>query len=154
MALFLSTYVNKLDKKARVSVPSSFRAVVTGQNFTGIIAYPSFVSKCIEATDISRIEKLSESIDALDPFSEERDAFATSILANCVQLAFDGEGRVTLPEDLIKLAGIKDKVVFVGKGTTFEIWNPEDYEKYALKAKEMARQQRAKLVLNKGRGKE
>lgn len=148
MALFLSTYTNKLDKKGRVSVPASFRATVAGQNFTGIVAYPSFVNKCVEASGMDRIEKLSESIDVMDPFSEERDAFATSILANCVQLQFDNEGRVTLPGNLIKVAGIKDQVVFVGKGVTFEIWNPVEFDKYAAKAKELAKSQRGKLRLS------
>jgi MraZ protein len=152
VALFLSTYVNKVDKKGRVSVPAQFRASLTGQNFNGIVIYPSFVNNCIESSGMDRIEKLSESIDNLDPFSEERDAFATSILANCIQLSFDSEGRVTLPEGLTKDAGIKDKVVFVGKGVTFEIWNPADFEKYAIKAKEVARSQRKKLQLNRGGG--
>lgn len=152
MALFLSTYTNKLDKKGRVSVPATFRAAISSQNFTGIVAYPSFVNPCIEACAIDRIETLSESIDSLDPFSEERDAFATSILANCVQLPFDSEGRVNLGESLIAEASIDDLVVFVGKGATFEMWNPKDFEKYSAKAKEMARQQRQKLQLSKNGG--
>lgn len=149
MALFLSTFVNKLDKKGRISVPASFRAALNGQNYTGIIAYPSFVNKCIEACGMSRIEKLNESIDTMDPFSEERDAFATSILANCVQLPFDTEGRVTIPDDLLKEAGVKEKGVFVGKGSTFEIWNPVEFEKFAEASKKLAKEKRQKLQLYK-----
>lgn len=147
MALFLSTYTNKVDKKGRVSVPASFRAVLANQHFSGIIAYSSFVNGCIEATSMERIEKISEGIDSLDPFSNERDAFATTILGSSVQLAFDGEGRILLPSALMDTAEISDKAVFVGKGQTFEIWNPQKFEIYAEMAKKLAKEKRASLIL-------
>lgn len=152
MALFLSTYINKVDKKGRISIPALFRSVLTSQNFSGIIAYPSFVHECVEACGMERIEKLSQSIDNLDPYSEERDAFAASILGGCEQLSFDTEGRVMLPGKLIDFAGIKEQAVFVGKGQTFEIWSPGKFEAYSKKAKELAKQHRASLSLQQNKG--
>ena len=40
MALFLDTFVNKIDRKGRVSVPATFRAALDGQAFHGIVALP------------------------------------------------------------------------------------------------------------------
>ncbi|MCD6034394.1 MAG: mraZ [Rickettsiales bacterium] len=147
MALFLSTYVNKVDKKGRVSVPALFRAALKDQVFEGIVAYGSFVNPCIEACAMGRIERLSESIDMLDPYSDERDAFAMTILGGSIQLPFDGEGRVMLTEKLVESAGITDHAVFVGKGATFEIWQPEAFERYAEKAKDLAKRERGALKL-------
>lgn len=147
MALFLSTYVNKVDKKGRVSVPANFRTTLSDQQYKGVIAYSSFINECIEACSMDRIQRLSESIDDLDPFSDERDAFAATILGGSMQLPFDGEGRVMLPESLLDEANIKDKAVFVGKGATFEIWMPEKFEIYSNKAKDLAKRQRASLRL-------
>lgn len=148
--LFLSTFQNKIDKKGRVSVPATFRtalmrAAVKGEEFSGIIAYASFINHCIEACDIGRIRKLSERIELLDPFSEERDAFATTILGGSVQLPFDGEGRVMLTESLISVAGLADQAMFVGKGETFEIWEPKAFEIYAARSRDLAREKRLKL---------
>lgn len=148
MALFLSHYNNKLDKKGRVSVPASFRSVLGGQNFAGIVAYASFVHECVEACGMERIEWLNQAIDQLDPYSEERDAFATAILGGSQQLGFDSEGRVMLPESLIEVAQLKDQVTFVGKGHTFEIWNPELYAEHAQKARGFAKRERAMLRLS------
>ncbi len=143
--LFLSTYVNKVDKKGRVSVPAPFRAHLAGQEFAGIIAYGSFINPCIEACGADRIMKLSRQIETLEPFSEERDAFATAILGGSEQLAFDGEGRVMLPERLLVLAEIKEQALFVGKGETFEIWEPKSFESYAERARTLAREKRLRL---------
>ena len=152
MALFLSTYTNKVDKKGRVSVPANFRATLSDQKFQGIIAYSSFINECIEACGIDRIERLSDSIDDLDPFSDERDAFAATILGGSVQLPFDGEGRVMIPERILQEASITDKAVFVGKGATFEIWMPDKFEVYTEKARETARKERGVLRLSKLEG--
>lgn len=143
--LFLSTFEKQIDKKGRVSVPASFRAVLTGQHFSGIVAYGSFVNPCIEACGMTRIEKLYQRIESLDPFSEERDAFATAILGGSVQLPFDGEGRVVLPEGLLATANIRDAAVFVGKGETFEIWAPDAFRAYEATARELAKAKRASL---------
>ncbi|MFT5702906.1 MAG: MraZ protein [Rickettsiales bacterium] len=151
MALFLSTFENRIDKKGRVSVPAQFRASLANQDFAGIIIYESFVNDCIEGCDIARIKHLSDSIDNLDPFSENRDSFATTILGGAIQLSFDGDGRVVLPEKLIKKIGLKETVVFIGKGSTFEIWEPIKFSKYLDKAKTSAKDNRGQLKLvNKG----
>lgn len=152
MALFLSTYTNKVDKKGRVSVPASFRTVLANQNFAGIIAYGSFINPCIEACGIDRLEGLYNSIDSLDPFSAERDAFVTTILGGSVQISFDSEGRVMLPEALIETAGIDDKATFVGKGATFEIWQPETFTDYFAKARKEALENRKSLTMKQGGG--
>lgn len=152
MGLFVSSYTNKIDRKGRVSVPAPFRAVLAAQTFQGIIAYHSFINPCIEACGMDRIERLSQSIDALDPFSAERDAFATSILGACVQLSFDGEGRVMLPESLLAEAHLTDQVVFVGKGPLFEMWEPALYADHAAKARKLAMEKRATLRLTQTGG--
>ncbi len=149
MALFLSTYTNKIDKKGRVSVPAQFRSVLSGQNLDGIVAYPSVVNNCIEACGIDRIERMSASIDDNhELYSDERDAFAMSILGDSSPLSFDSDGRVTLPEKLLKEAGLDGQAVFVGKGQTFEIWEPKAFEEYSAKAREIAKQKREEFRLN------
>jgi MraZ protein len=147
VATFLSTFHNKIDKKGRVSVPSQFRNALAKEDFSGVIAYPSFIYPCVEACGMSRIEKISDSIDRMDPYSEERDAFAVSILGDSVQLSFDKEGRVILGDSLIEQAALNDHAVFVGKGKTFEIWNPDKYQDYLQKSREIAKANRGKLSL-------
>lgn len=147
MALFLSTFTKKIDKKGRVSVPAQFRAALGAEAFSGIVVYPSFINSCIEACGMSRIETLSQGIDSLDPFSEERDAFATAVLGGSSQLQFDSEGRVALPEEMLKEISIGEEVVFIGKGQTFEIWEPKAFAAHAQKARAEALTKRASLRL-------
>ncbi len=150
MALFLSTFEKQIDKKGRVSVPPSFRAALQNQNFNGVVAYNSFVHPCIEACGMSRMEAMYARIEALDPFSEERDAFATAILGGSVQLGFDGEGRVVIPEQLLAKAEITSTGIFVGKGATFEIWSPAHFAKQETAMRELALKRRLSLKSDTG----
>ena len=130
MALFLSTAVNKVDKKGRVSVPAPFRATLAGQSFSGIVAFPSPELGAIDACGMDRMEALSASLDEPDQYSHEELDLAGLIFAQAEQLAFDDTGRVVLPKSLGGHAHISDEVLFVGNGPTFQMWQPQRYETY------------------------
>ncbi len=147
MALFLSTFINKVDRKGRVSVPAPFRAAVSDQSFKGIVAFRSYRESTIEACAIDRMEQLSESVDALDLFSEEQDDLASTIFADAHQLPIDGDGRIILPGALIDHAGITDQAAFVGRGATFQIWNPDAFATHQAEARSRAGRRNATLRL-------
>ena len=143
--MFLSTYENKLDKKGRVSVPASYRSYLSNLGYNGVICYPSFNNQSIEAWPQDRVEKISNSIDSLNPFEEKRDFFATSILSESENLQFDTEGRVSLSDKLLDHAKININVLFIGLGKTFQIWEPKNFEKFKIVARKKAFQNRSNL---------
>ena len=143
--MFLSTYENKLDKKGRVSVPASFRSYLSNLGYNGVVCYPSFNNQSIEAWPQDRIEKITQAIDSLNPFEEKRDFFATSILSESINLQFDSEGRISLTTKLLKHAKIKNSMLFVGQGKTFQIWEPATFEKFKINARKKANINRASL---------
>lgn len=145
MHLFLSTYKNKIDSKLRVSVPAQFRSVIAKSSFNGIIIYKSISNNCLEGCGIERLEDITQMIDNLDPFSDEREAFATTILGGSHQLSFDTEGRIVLPSELVKELNISKTAVFIGKGRSFEIWSEDEFSKHFEKSKSLASQNRDKI---------
>ena len=147
--MFLSIYENKLDKKGRVSVPASYRSYLSNLGYNGIVCFPSFNNHCIEAWPQDRIEKISNAIDTLNPFEEKKDYFATSILSESINLQFDSEGRVILTTKLLKHSKIKNNVLFVGQGKTFQIWEPTAFEKFRVNARKKSNIYRASLKWEK-----
>ena len=126
-------------------MPASFRSYLSSMGYNGVVFYPSFNNPAIEGCPQNRIEKLSDAIDSLNPFEEKRDVFATSVLAESVNLQFDSEGRVSIPDKLLKHAKIKQNMLFVGQGKTFQIWEPKIFEKFKLQARKKANLNRASL---------
>lgn len=147
MTLFLSTYVNKLDKKGRVSVPASFRLALSGQAFPGIVAFRSYKLPTIEGMGMDRMQRLSESVDQLDLFSDAQDDLAATIFADSHMLSFDGDGRIILSQILLNHAHIQDMVAFVGRGATFQIWNPEAFQAHQQEARKRVHNKQVPLKL-------
>ena len=130
-------------------MPASFRSYLSSLGYNGVICYPSFNNTSVEGCAQNRIEKLSNTIDSLNPFEEKRDIFATSVLAESVNLQFDSEGRISIPDKLLDHAKIKQSMLFVGQGTTFQIWEPKLYEKFKVLARRKANLNRASLKWEK-----
>ena len=116
-------------------MPASFRSHLSNLGYNGVICYPSFNNPSIEAWPQDRIEKISNTIDSLNPFEEKRDYFATSILSESINLQFDAEGRISLTSKLLKHAKIKSSMLFVGQGKTFQIWEPAPFDKFRANAR-------------------
>jgi MraZ protein len=142
--LFLSTFVNKVDRKGRVSVPATFRAAVADQSFSGIVVFPSFKYHALDASGIKRMEEMSERLNTLDEFSDEHDDLGM-LFAGSQALPFDTEGRIVLPENLAEHAHITESAAFVGLGKKFQIWEPNRFADHQATLRERARQQGTRL---------
>ena len=127
MGLFLSCYENRLDTKGRISVPAAFRSSLNNENFAGVVLYRSFTHNCIEGLSMSRMEKIANAADKMGIFDNELDDISALVFADARPLAFDVTGRIVIPSDLLKHAGITETALFVGRGNSFQIWNPSDF---------------------------
>lgn len=145
--MFLSTFVNKVDKKGRVSVPSPFRAALSKEIFQGFVAFRSYKNQAVECCSYSRMERLSESVDDLDIFSDAQEDLTATIFADAQQIPFDGDGRIILPENIIRHAGLEGQVAFVGRGSTFQIWSPEIFTSVQDAARQRLKEGRPSLKL-------
>src|SRR6266566_4846914 len=78
---FVSTIVNKLDAKGRVSVPAPFRHILAQQNLHGLYCFPSFVSPSLEGFGETLLADFQARMGAVDPlFSEDYDAQAQAVV--------------------------------------------------------------------------
>jgi MraZ protein len=145
MTQFLGTHKGKLDKKGRISVPASFRAVLEALGTADIVLFPSFRHPCIEAWPQPAFAALSAGHSSLDIFSDASDHLAGALFATAHPARPDGEGRLVLPEDLIEEAGLTDTISFLGANQCFQIWNTDRAIAYMRDARARARDFRLTL---------
>ena len=126
-------------------MPATYRSHLSTLGYNGVVCYPSFTNSSIEFCPQDRLEKIIETIETLNPFEENRDIFSTSILANSSQLNFDSDGRITLNEKLLEHSKITEKVLFVGQGKTFQMWEPTLFKKFSDDARKKANLKRSEL---------
>jgi MraZ protein len=138
MAVFLSSFVNKIDKKGRVSVPASFRAAL-GADTSGIVVFRSLQNEALDGCSIAHLELLSQSLEKQDLPPDVFELIETTIFGGAVQLPFDGEGRIILPQAMITGVGIAEEVAFVGRRKTFQLWDPKKLSAHETAARSKAR---------------
>ena len=144
MAVFLSSFVNRIDKKGRVSVPASFRAAL-GADAPGIVVFRSLQHEALDGCSVAHLELLSQSLEKLDLAPDMYELIETTIFGGSVQVPFDGEGRINLPEHLAAAVGITDEVTFVGRRKTFQLWHPAKFVAHEAAARNAARAQEISL---------
>lgn len=141
MSQFLGTHQNRLDVKGRVSVPATFRTALRAATGTdgpvSLVLRKSHKLPCIEAWPLPAFQALAAPLDRLDAFGDTHDDFSIVLYADAFVLESDKEGRVMVPDALVKHAGLTGPVAFLGAGKTFQIWEPEAAEA----RKDQARQQ-------------
>jgi len=143
VALFVGSHEQKLDGKGRVSVPAQFRSIL-GKSAT-FYAYPALSLKGAECRTEAYMESLSDLIEGLDPMSDEQVRLSEAIFGMSHPLTPDKDGRVVLPDAICQHAGISDKVVFVGLGKSFQIWDPAQHKIYQQQVRDLTPSDRQAL---------
>ena len=130
---FVGHFRQSVDKKRRVSVPSSFRKAL-GEDGCFYAFKPLLeglrLRGVVDCRTLPDMLKLQGMVDELDPLSDDQEALKTAIFGNAHELRADRSGRIVLPEPLVEYAGIADECTFVGGGSSFQLFKPEAYEKY------------------------
>ncbi len=141
MSQFLGTHQNRLDAKGRISIPAPFRTGLQADVSNGplLVLRPSHKHRCIEGWPAAAFQQLAAPLESLDVFSEEHDDLAATLYADAFPMDPDREGRIVLPEALVRHADLTESAVFMGLGRTFQIWEPAAAEQRREEARQRAR---------------
>ena len=138
-ALFMSTHVNRIDGKGRISFPATFRSALVALNSQGVVIFRSPAEPAIEGVTIERMKQMSDALESYPPFDPRRTAIEHGIFGTAQELVIDREGRCSLPKSLLDQIGITTDAAFLGRGSTFQIWEPGALAAEAAKAADALR---------------
>ncbi len=122
--MLIGTYRHQVDAKKRMRMPSKFKAEL-GSNF--IITKGTCGNLFVFSS--TEFSALYEKMAAIPLFDEEAQNPIRKFLSSAFDAEEDGQGRVLLPKELVKFAGIEKNLVFVGVGNRVEIWAEEVWDK-------------------------
>ena len=123
--MFIGEYKHSIDQKGRLAIPFKFRALLK----KGCIVTKG-LDNCLFLYTKQQWNRMAEKMSRL-PFNKANDrAMARHFLAGAMEVGFDKQGRITLPEYLRIFAELKNKVIIAGLYDRLEIWNQTAWEKY------------------------
>lgn len=120
---YTGRHIHTLDDKGRVSVPAQFRRQLPKDGL--------FIGKGMEGSLIlyppEKWEKVRDGLASLSRNSRRNRDIIREFSQYIRPVNIDGQGRISIPADLIDLSGMEHEVVFLGMLDSIEIWAAHRY---------------------------
>ena len=127
MAEFTGIHVHTLDDKGRVSVPAQFRRQLTGENLYLNVG----LDGCLVLYPPEKWARVKSELTRLPRSNSRNRLLLRKTAMHLRPVSLDSQGRISIPAELISLAGIESEVVFLGQFDAIEIWSPEGFDTYS-----------------------
>lgn len=125
MGLFLGTYTPRLDDKGRLILPAKFRPqlaeglVLTRGQERSLYVFP-----------MSEFLRLHERAASAPVSNKQARDYLRVLLSGAHDDVPDKQGRLNIPPELRRYAGLDRDVAVVGAGSHAEIWDASAWETY------------------------
>lgn len=123
--MFIGEYNHNLDDKGRLAIPAKFRAILK----KGAVVTKG-LDNCLFLYSKDQFEAIAKKFAALPISQAKARAFSRHMLAGAMDVEFDNQGRITLPEYLRAFSGLKKKIIVAGLYNHLEIWDEAAWNKY------------------------
>ena len=123
--MFIGEYNHSLDNKGRIAIPAKFRLALK----KGAVVTKG-LDNCLFLYSKEQFKEIAKKFAALPISQAKARAFSRHMLAGAMDVEFDNQGRITLPEYLRKFSSLKKKVVIAGLYDHLEIWDETAWDKY------------------------
>ncbi len=124
------TYYCKMDSKGRIMLPVELRKQLADLKMDSFVLKRAVFEKNLEMYPMNEWGKLMEKLNKLNRFKKKNIEFLTRFLAGVRNVNIDGTGRMQIPKDLVKIAGLKKEVVIASAINILQIWDKDDYERF------------------------
>jgi MraZ protein len=125
--VFRGSFTVNLDAKGRLAIPAKYRErlqsicesrlVVTLDRDRCLLLYPE-----------PEWEVIERKLAALPSFEVQSRKIQRLYVGNAHDVEIDAQGRILLPQKLREFASLDKRVVVVGQGAKFEIWDEQAWD--------------------------
>ena len=130
--MLLGTYSPRLDEKGRLILPAKYRDELAD----GLVLTRG-QERCLYVFSQREFERVHEQMREAPLSSRQARDYLRVFLSGASDEVPDKQGRVTIPQNLRKYAGLDRDLAVIGVGTRAEIWDAQAWEEY-LAEKETA----------------
>jgi MraZ protein len=121
--MFLGRFGHNLDAKGRLAIPAKFRAALAG----GLVVTRG-IDRCLSVYPLAAWQTLSDRVSALSISDPDARLVRRMVFGEAMDEVLDAQGRMVLPPELRRYAGIEREAMVVGMNTYIELWHPQRWE--------------------------
>ena len=127
--MFYGEFKHSIDRKGRLILPAKFREVAQN-NFIEKVFVTRGLDKCLFLFAEEEWRSQEQKFKNLSFTNQQSRIFNRLYFSGAVEINFDSQGRILLPQYLKDFAQIKKDVVVVGVSNRIEIWARDKWEEF------------------------
>ena len=112
-----------LDAKGRIVLPARYRERLLEICHGELIVTIDTEQPCLLIYPLPEWELIEEKIEALPSFNPTTRRIQRLLIGHATEVEVDGNGRMLLSNPLREYAQLGKKVVLIGQGKKFELWD-------------------------------
>ena len=112
-----------LDAKGRIVLPARYRERLLEICQSELIVTIDTEQRCLLIYPLPEWEKIEEKIEALPSFNATTRRIQRLLIGHATEVEVDANGRMLLSTPLREYAQLGKKVVLIGQGKKFELWD-------------------------------
>lgn len=117
-----------IDTKGRMAVPTRYRERLSEEANDQLILTIDTEQRCLLLYPQPIWEEIEQKIAALPSFQPATRRIQRLLIGHATEVTLDSHGRLLLPQLLREYAHIDKKVMLLGQGNKFEIWDEANWQ--------------------------
>jgi len=135
-----STELN-LDGKGRMAIPARYRDRLLDYCAGQLVVTRDYQYPCLLLYPLPHWNEIEQQLASLPTFDKQARSLQRLIVGQAEDIAMDSHGRILLPASLRSVAGLDKRVMLVGQGRKFEIWDADRWNACLEEAEQEAAEQ-------------
>jgi len=115
-----------LDAKGRMAVPARYRDRLQAES-EGRVVVTVDRDGCLLIYPLGEWEAIERELVKLPTLNKQARRLQRLLIGHATECEFDGQGRILVPGPLREFAGIDRRVVLIGQGNKFELWDEDTW---------------------------
>lgn len=113
-----------LDIKGRMAIPKRYRERLQACCEAKLVVTID-KDRCLLIYPLPEWEEVERRLKKLPSFNPTARTLQRLYIGHATEVDMDGQGRVLLPPELRKFAGLQKQAVLIGQGDKFELWDED-----------------------------
>jgi MraZ protein len=112
-----------IDGKGRLAVPTRYRDALSEQDNRSLVVTIDTEETCLLLYPTAQWQIIEDKLQSLPSFNAAARRIQRLLIGHATDVELDGSGRVLLPPVLRDYAQLDKRVVMIGQGNKFEVWD-------------------------------
>lgn len=114
-----------IDGKGRLAVPTRYREALGSHERASLVVTIDTEETCLLLYPTAHWQVIEDNLQRLPSFNAAARRIQRLLIGHATDVELDGNGRLLLPPLLRDYAALDKRVVMIGQGNKFEVWDEQ-----------------------------